>query len=76
MWKLPSGCSVSLHADIEAAKDTIVRIRLMEEEMGCHIAFAHDTEWMKSGKNATLMSMLDEELRVAAKYRLPLQAVV
>jgi len=76
VWKMPNGCSVSLQADIPAAKDTLQRIKVMEKDLGCHIAFAHDTEWMKSGHDETLMSMLDEDMRSAAKERLPLQYVV
>ena len=48
----------------------------MEENLGCRVAFAHDTEWMKAGLDETLMSMLDEDMRKAASERLPIDAVV
>ncbi|TVY25666.1 Cytochrome P450 monooxygenase [Lachnellula hyalina] len=76
VWENPNGCSASLQADLPAAKDTISRIRLMETELGCHVAFAHDTEWMKKGLNQTLMAMLDSDMKRAAKERLPFEAVV
>jgi len=76
VWKDHNGCFASLQADIPAAKDTISRIKLMEKELGCHIAFAHDTEWMKKGLDQVLMAMLDDDMKKAAKERLPFQAVV
>ncbi|TVY21146.1 Cytochrome P450 monooxygenase andK [Lachnellula arida] len=76
VWETPDGCSASLQADIPGAKDTIRRIRLMEKELGCHVAFAHDTEWMKKGLNQTLMVMLDSDMKRATKERLPFQDVV
>lgn len=47
----------------------------MEVDLGCHIAFAHDTQWMQSGTDQTLMSMLDEDMKLLAKERLPRQEV-
>lgn len=76
VWENPNGCSASLQADIPVAKDTIRRIKLMEKELGCHVAFAHDTEWMKKGLDQTLMGMLDTDMKRATKERLPFQAVV
>lgn len=75
-WQASNGSSACLQADIPAAKDTIRRIKVMEEVLGCHVAFAHDTEWMKAGLDNTLMSMLDEDMKEAAEKRLPIQAVV
>ena len=76
VWQMPDGCSTSLQADIPSAKDTLRRMKVMEKDLGCRIAFAHDTEWMKAGQDETLMSMLDEDMRTAARERLPLDAVV
>lgn len=76
VWKNPDGCFTSLQADIPAAKDTIRRIKLMEEELGCHIAFAHDTEWMKTGSDQVLMGTLDDDMKKAVKERLPFQEVI
>jgi hypothetical protein len=69
-WKLPNGCTTSLQADIEAAKDTIARIRIMEKAIGAHVALAHDTEWVKAGTDSVLLDMLDDELKVNAKIRM------
>lgn len=43
----------------------------MEQGYGAHIAFAHDATWMIEGKDATLMSLLSDALREAARDRLP-----
>lgn len=40
---------MSLHADIDAAKDSISKIRMLEKEHGFHVALAHDAEWLKQG---------------------------
>ena len=42
----------------------------MEEKFGAHIAFAHDAEWIKKGDDPVLMSLLDDDLRIAAKARI------
>lgn len=75
VWKMPDGSFGCLQADIPAAKDTIRRIKTMEADLGFHIAFAHDTQWMQSGTDQTLMSTLDEDMKLAAKERLPRQEV-
>lgn len=72
---MPDGSSACLQADLVSAKDTLKRIKKMEEDLGCHIAFAHDTQWIQSGTNETLMSMLDEDMRSVAVDRLARQAV-
>jgi hypothetical protein len=43
---------------------------VLEKEYGVHIALAHDAEWMKSGKNQVLISLLPEEMKEFAKSRL------
>ncbi|EOD52690.1 hypothetical protein UCRNP2_509 [Neofusicoccum parvum UCRNP2] len=61
----------SLHTDLAAAKETIARIRLMERHYGVHVAFAHDSEWMKEGKDKVLMSLMDAEFEEFARSKLP-----
>ena len=48
----------------------------MEKDLGCHVALAHDAEWMKHGTDKILMSLLDDELKAAARDRIPVQSVV
>lgn len=62
---------MSLHSDIDAAKETISKIRVLEREFGAHVALAHDAEWMREGTDEVLMGMLDGEMRVAARERIP-----
>jgi hypothetical protein len=59
-------------ADVCAAKDTIAKIRIMEEDLKVHVAFAHDTSWMRDGSNKVLMSLLDNQMIDRIKERLPL----
>lgn len=47
-----------LHTDLEAARDTMRRLNVAEREMGMHVAMAHDVEWMKTGQDEVLMSLL------------------
>lgn len=56
---------MSLHSDLDAAKDTIVKIRTLEKEYNFHVALAHDASWMKEGTDAVLMSLLDGYMRRA-----------
>ena len=69
-WALPNGCMTSLQADIDAAKDTMSRIRLIETKLGAHIALAHDTDWIVEGNNSVLMSLLDQEMKESAKSKI------
>lgn len=56
---------MSLQADIPAAKDTINRIRELEQ-LGVHIALAHDAQWIKKGSDHVLMGMFDEKIKQTA----------
>lgn len=49
---------------------------MMESKLNVHVAFAHDAEWMKSGTDEVLMSLLDEDMKHAAETRLPYDEVV
>jgi hypothetical protein len=62
---------MSLHTDLASAEDTIAKIRLLETNFGVHTALAHDASWLKKGQDQVLMSLLDDELRVAAKEKIP-----
>ncbi|KAL1603693.1 hypothetical protein SLS60_005282 [Paraconiothyrium brasiliense] len=66
---------MSLHADIETAKDTISKIRVLEKEHSFHVALAHDAEWLKEGSDQVLMSLLDTHMQLAAKERIPKEEV-
>ncbi|KAK5054416.1 hypothetical protein LTR84_001306 [Exophiala bonariae] len=72
---LRDGAEASLHTDISAARETIRRIKVMEREYGAHVAFAHDATWMIKGDDATLMSLLSDTIKEAARDRLPLGRV-
>jgi hypothetical protein len=61
---------MSLHADIPAAKETIKRMKKLENDYGVHIALAHDASWMKEGKDQVLMSLLTGEIEEFVKGRL------
>jgi hypothetical protein len=67
----PGAVSMSLHTDLAAAKETIAKIGLLETKFGGHTALAHDATWLKKGTDQVLMSLLDDEMRVAAKEKIP-----
>lgn len=67
----PGGEKASLHADLPAARDTIARIRILDRNPDVHVALAHDASWMKEGKDQVLMSLLDADMRKAARERIP-----
>ena len=70
-FPLPGGNTGCLQADIPAAKDTLSRIRVLEQQHGVHVAFAHDNSWMLEGTDEVLMSLLSDELKHAAQNVLP-----
>lgn len=67
----PGTEKMSLHADIDAAHDTIAKIQTLERRFGFHTALAHDASWMKRGEDAVLMRLLDDDMRAAARERIP-----
>jgi hypothetical protein len=56
---------MTLHADLVAAKSTIAKIRILEQDYGVRIVLAHDASWLVKGKDAVLMSLLDMYMREA-----------
>ncbi|RAQ47384.1 hypothetical protein AFGD_008876 [Aspergillus flavus] len=56
-----NGNMACLHTDVTAAKDTLARIRLIEKELGVHVALAHDPTWMQDESDPVLLSLLDEK---------------
>ncbi|EKG09712.1 hypothetical protein MPH_13234 [Macrophomina phaseolina MS6] len=58
VFEAPNGVKMSLQSDIPAAKGTISRIKQLED-LGVHVALAHDTTWIKDGTDAVLMGLLD-----------------
>ncbi|RYF38329.1 MAG: hypothetical protein EOO38_24925 [Cytophagaceae bacterium] len=66
---MPRIGKMSLHADIEAARSTISRIRVLERVHGVRTVLAHDESWIKEGKDAVLLSLLDEHM-LAARDRI------
>lgn len=66
---------MSLHSDITAAKGTISKIQILENQFGFHVALAHDARWLKVGTDQILMSLLDEHMTKAAKERIPMDEI-
>jgi hypothetical protein len=56
--------------DLEKAKTTIRKLRIMEREHGVHIALAYDEMWLRQGTNTVLMSLLDVEMKLLVRERL------
>jgi hypothetical protein len=58
-WCTPEGEQTSLHEDIEAAYNTMARIRSLAKK-GVHICLAHDLSWTQEGdrKDETLLQLL------------------
>lgn len=65
----------SLHSDIPAAKGTMEKIRILEKNFGFHVALAHDASWMKTREDHVLMSLLDAEMKRAAKEKIPFDEI-
>ncbi|KAF3386208.1 3-hydroxyisobutyrate dehydrogenase [Penicillium rolfsii] len=68
-FELPDGGVFCLHEDTTAARDTLARMRIMEE-LGVHIALAHDASWMEEENDAVLLSLLDKKFREDARMSL------
>ncbi|KAF2462455.1 beta-lactamase-like protein [Lineolata rhizophorae] len=62
-FKLPNGSDSCLHSDLDAARDTISRLRGAQTEHGMHVALAHDKDWMQTGDDAVLMSLLSASMK-------------
>jgi hypothetical protein len=75
MFPGPGADDISLHADIDAARDTISKLRTLEKQHGVHTALAHDASWLKKGTDQVLMSLLDDDLRAAAKEKIPYDGI-
>ncbi|PYI24874.1 Metallo-hydrolase/oxidoreductase [Aspergillus indologenus CBS 114.80] len=60
---LPEGGDFCLHTDLEAARDTVARVRDLKTRRGVHVALAHDTSFIEDGQDPVLLSLLDEEGR-------------
>lgn len=56
-------------ADIPAARNTISKLKIMEQKFRAHIALAHDTSWVQKGSDKVLMSLLDADLAPQARQR-------
>ncbi|KAE8163788.1 hypothetical protein BDV40DRAFT_287492 [Aspergillus tamarii] len=67
------GSMACLHTDVTAAKDTLARIRLMEKELGVHVALAHDATWMQEENDPVLLSLLDEKFTKDMRAAFPQQ---
>jgi hypothetical protein len=70
-WVNACGHTESLHEDLDAARETVKRIKSLEADYGAHVALAHDSTWMLAGKDDVLMSLLDDDLCDFANTRLP-----
>lgn len=71
----PGTESMSLHADIAAAKETMAKIRALEIDCGAHTALAHDASWLREGTDRVLMSLLDDRMKTAAKEKIPYDGI-
>ncbi|PYH38770.1 uncharacterized protein BO87DRAFT_443205 [Aspergillus neoniger CBS 115656] len=60
-FPLPGGTHFCLHTDLDAAQDTVARVRYLETHRGVHVALAHDTSFIEDGQDTVLLSLLDEE---------------
>jgi hypothetical protein len=60
---MPDGSTFCLHTDVSAARDTLARMRILEKELGVHIALAHDATWMLEESNPVLLSLVDDKFR-------------
>ncbi|KAK5404519.1 hypothetical protein LTR06_009666 [Exophiala xenobiotica] len=69
IW-MPLGGLPCLHTDMEAAKDTIMKLRILQRQLGAHVAFAHDSAWMLQDDDDVLMSLLDDDFKTFVKERL------
>lgn len=67
----PSSELVSLHSNVESAKETIAKLRALEADYGAHIALAHDASWLTAGTDQVLMSLLDTRMKAAATEKIP-----
>lgn len=56
---------MTLHADLAAAKDTISRLKTLEEDFGVQTVLAHDASWIVEGEDDVLLSLLDEHMSQA-----------
>jgi hypothetical protein len=75
-WTGPDGCTMSLQANIPAARDTLARIHVMEETLGAHVALAHDVQWVLKGEDKVLLGMLDVDMLASARVKIPLEEVI
>ncbi|KAL3485854.1 beta-lactamase-like protein [Aspergillus germanicus] len=62
-FQMPDGSTFCLHTDVSAARDTLARMRILEKELGVHIALAHDATWMLEESNPVLLSLVDDKFR-------------
>jgi hypothetical protein len=75
-FEYPDGSPGCLQWDVPAAKDTIARIKIMVQDMGVHVALAHDISWMMEDSNQMLLSLLDAPLLDATRERCPLNKIL
>ncbi|KAL5050962.1 hypothetical protein BDW71DRAFT_80903 [Aspergillus fruticulosus] len=72
-FALPNGDTGCLHTDVVAAKDTLARLRVLERQLGVHVALAHDASWMEKEDDEVLMSLLDDKFCQDMRVSLPRQ---
>lgn len=59
---VPHVGTMSLHADMTAAKSTISKVRTLEKEYGVKTLLAHDVSWLTYGVDELLLSLCDERI--------------
>lgn len=72
IWTGDNNEQCSLHTDLQAARETVEKLRSLEADYGAHIALAHDTSWMLAGVDDVLFSLLDDRMLEFARKRLVL----
>ncbi|KAJ3546556.1 hypothetical protein NM208_g1940 [Fusarium decemcellulare] len=70
-WKGPLNQNCSLHTDLDAARQTVSKIRSLEVDYGSRIVLAHDSSWMLAGTDKVLFSLLGDQMLEFARNRLP-----
>jgi hypothetical protein len=61
--KLPNGADFCLHSDVEAAYDTLDRLRRMVTDYDARVVLTHGAEWIEEGDDGVLMSFLSDEMK-------------
>jgi hypothetical protein len=59
---VPHVGTMTLHADLIAARNTIAKVRILEKDYGVRTLLAHDVSWMTENVDETLLALCDEQM--------------